>query len=120
MDKAKISLTVECAPEMAARLPQVVALVELLLNGRIETRELPSALLAMLLETSRLIEAGTPAADDGQIWELVETACDVVAEQVRGALSGPAPAAPALIKLNGAHKNGYGQYEGMQLIEELG
>jgi hypothetical protein len=103
MDKAKVSLTIECAPD-AAHIPQVVALIELLLNGQGDARELSSALLAALLETSRLIDAGTLSpAEHPRVWDLVETACGVVAEQVQGALSDSAPAAPALIRLNGSN-----------------
>jgi len=119
MEKAKVSLTIECAPD-AAHIPQVVALVELLLNGRGDTRELSSALLAALLETSRLIDAGTLSpAEHPRVWELVETACGVVAEQVQGALSASDQAAAVSVKLNGAHKNGHREYGEMQLIEEV-
>jgi len=86
MKKAQISVTIEGSPA-AARLPQAVALLEFLLNGRLDSRELPLALVSALLEISRLFkdESLPGLVDNYESWEQVETVCEVVAEQLRAA-----------------------------------
>ncbi len=88
MKKANISVTIECMPA-AGRLPQAVALVELLLNDQFDGREVPAALVSVLLEISGRLEAGElpNAARSYEAWEQVEAACEVVAEQLQSVLT---------------------------------